>query len=263
VIRRDILAKTPLLGNYPAHDRPLLAELALYGRFYELPEFLSLEREHQQRSVRLYDFRKPHEAVAWYDPKQAGRLIFPEWRLLREYLAGIRRAPLSGRERMPCYIEMARWFVRHRQELLRDLLIAVERVPGIGPMIGWSYRKQFEANWSRQARRAIRMLASIVPHGEFFILVDEATFEPEMFAKWRTVPFLERDGQYWGPPPDDETAIQELERLRRSGARFIVFVWPAFWWFGYYATFYHYLNANFACSLKNDRLVVFDLGASR
>ncbi len=42
--------------------------------------------------------------------------------------------------------------------------------------------------------------------------------------------FLERDGHYWGTPPDDETAIGELERVRRSGIRFVIFAWPAFWW---------------------------------
>jgi hypothetical protein len=262
VTRTGILTRTPLLGNYPAHDRPLLAELALYGRFYELPEFLILEREHEQRSVRLYDFRKPHEAVAWYDPKRAGKLIFPAWRLLYEYLTGIRRAPPGGRERLFCYREVVRWLIEHRQELLRDLIIAGERIPGIGPVVAESHRKQFERSWSRQVRQARKTLTSTIPQGEFFILVDEATLEPEAFAGWRTVPFLERDGQYWGPPPDDRTAIQELERLRRSGAKFIVFAWPTFWWFDHYTDFYHYITANYACSMENDRLVVFDVGVT-
>ncbi len=74
VIRADILRKTPLLGNYPAHDYPLLTELCLYGRFYEVPEFLFLVREHKQRSVRMYDFRNPHEAIVWYDPKMVGKI---------------------------------------------------------------------------------------------------------------------------------------------------------------------------------------------
>jgi hypothetical protein len=45
-------------------------------------------------------------------------------------------------------------------------------------------------------------------------------------------PFLERDGQDWGPPADDATAISELERLHDAGAQFIVFTSCGFWWLG-------------------------------
>ena len=58
---------------------------------------------------------------------------------------------------------------------------------------------------------------------------------------------------------DDETAIRELERLRRSGASFLAFAWPAFWWLDYYSEFSGYLRAKFPCLLENKHLVVFDL----
>jgi hypothetical protein len=64
------------------------------------------------------------------------------------------------------------------------------------------------------------------------------------------------------PAEDDRTAISELERLRHSGARFIAFAWPAFWWLEYYDKFRLYL-LQFQCVLRNDRLVLFDLGRSR
>ncbi len=101
-------------------------------------------------------------------------------------------------------------------------------------------------------------LASVIPSGDTFILVDEDSVRREL-TLWRAIPFLERDGRYWGPPLDDITAIREVERLRRSGARFIVFAWPAFWWLGHYAGFHRHLRAEFRCRLENERLVVFDL----
>jgi hypothetical protein len=73
------------------------------------------------------------------------------------------------------------------------------------------------------------------------------------------VPFLERDGQYWGLPADDATALQEFDRLRNTGATFMVFAWPAFWWLDQYPGLHAQLRANFACALENERLVVFDL----
>lgn len=102
-------------------------------------------------------------------------------------------------------------------------------------------------------------IAALIPSGEAFILVDQAEFGSKVSAGRQAIPFLERDGRYWGPPPDDITAIRELERLRRSRASFIVFGWPAFWWLDYYAELCRYLRSRFRCLLENDRLVVFDL----
>ena len=62
-----------------------------------------------------------------------------------------------------------------------------------------------------------------------------------------------------GFPKMTRSRSAELERLRRSGARFIVFGWPAFWWLAHYRKFHDYLRARFNIILRNERLVVFDL----
>ncbi len=259
LIRRNILRRTPLLGTYPEHDRPLLTELGLYGRFYEIPEFLFLLREHKQRSIHTYDFRNPHEAIIWYDPKKAGKLIFPAWRLFAEHVAGIHRAPINWSERTRCYIEMLKWLRRYKQDMVRDLVVAGTHISGVGSILARGYQKHLETRWLGRCNRAAEDIESLICTGDIFILVDEATFAPEIFARWRTMPFVERDGKYWGPPSDEATAINELERLRRSGANFIVFGWPAFWWLDHYAGFHRYLRSRFNCVLQNDRVVVFDL----
>lgn len=66
-----------------------------------------------------------------------------------------------------------------------------------------------------------------------------------------------------GPPPDDKTAIEAVEYLRRKGAEFMVIAWPAFWWLEYYKEFTQYLHVNFTCVLENERLIVFDLKSSK
>jgi GT2 family glycosyltransferase len=104
-------------------------------------------------------------------------------------------------------------------------------------------------------------LQTIVRPGTVFVLVDDNQFRSSLSLDHHAIPFLERDGQYWGPPPDDATAIRELERLRQSGASFMVFAWPAFWWLDYYAALRQHLRSAFRCVLENDRLVVFDLRA--
>jgi SAM-dependent methyltransferase len=108
-------------------------------------------------------------------------------------------------------------------------------------------------------QQIVQDIADLVRPGDSFILVDGGELENMVAGGRRALPFLERDGQYWGNPPDDRTAIRELERLRRSGARFLVFAWPAFWWLDHYTGFHRHLRAKFPCSLRNDRLVAFDL----
>jgi hypothetical protein len=110
-----------------------------------------------------------------------------------------------------------------------------------------------------QVQLAAQELASVIPKGDKFILVDQDQLRELIALGNHAVPFLEHNGQYWGPPADDETAIRELERLRQLGAKHIVFAWPAFWWFEYYAGFNRHLRSNFRCIRDDGRLVVFDL----
>ena len=83
------------------------------------------------------------------------------------------------------------------------------------------------------------------------VLADQERFGGKLAA--------ERNGYLWGPPPDDNAAIRELQSLRRSGASFIVFRRPVFWWLDYYPRFHEYLRTHFSCVLDSQRLVVFDL----
>jgi hypothetical protein len=111
-------------------------------------------------------------------------------------------------------------------------------------------------------RVAAQEIAAIIPPGHTIILVDEETFGGQVGAGNPRIPFLEREGQYWGAPVDDNTAIREFERLRQAGADFMVFGWPAFWWLDYYAGLHEYLRSRFPCVFSNERVVVFDLRMS-
>jgi len=113
--------------------------------------------------------------------------------------------------------------------------------------------------YGEEMRQSCRELSEILSAGARFILVDESRFcisEPPLE---RSIPFLERNGVYWGLPPDNETAIGELNRLRSQGIKFIAFAWMAFWWLDFYDRFHEFLRKNSACVLRNDRLIVFEL----
>jgi glycosyltransferase involved in cell wall biosynthesis len=146
------------------------------------------------------------------------------------------------------------------QKYLRNAGLDLKEIPE-----SWTNTPDYK--WLRLLQAIADDLAPLIPPELHFILVDQDELREDFTqylskdlpAGLRAVPFLEHDGEYWGPPADDATAIQELERLRGLGASFIVFAWPAFWWFDYYAEFCHYLRSRFRRLLKNDRLVVFDL----
>ena len=110
-----------------------------------------------------------------------------------------------------------------------------------------------------QLQLAIQELTALIPARDKFILVDDEKWGTEVVKEQHAIPFLEKNGQYWGSPQDDDTAIQELERLHRSGANFIVFGWPAFWWLDHYTELNHYIRKHYLCVQQNDRLIVFDL----
>jgi hypothetical protein len=116
--------------------------------------------------------------------------------------------------------------------------------------------------WTERLEIAREEILKTIPENETFILVDEDKWGADFVLNHSIFPFLERNGRYWGSPQDDETAIQEFKRLWTSGAHFIVFGWPAFWWLDYYSGFHSYLRSHFPCILQNSRLIVFDLGAS-
>jgi FkbM family methyltransferase len=103
-------------------------------------------------------------------------------------------------------------------------------------------------------------LAALIPPGGRFILVDQEEIASGLVLDDRTRwPFLERDGQYWGLPADDATAIQELQRLRHAGAELIVFARCAFWWLEHYAGLSDYLRRDCQHVMANERFVAFRL----
>lgn len=113
--------------------------------------------------------------------------------------------------------------------------------------------------WEHRLRLCSQEIDALIPRGENFILIDQSCWDIGSITGREPIPFLEWNGQYYGPPSDDETAIMEVDRLRKSGANFLIFSWPAFWWLEYYADFYKNLQSQFRCILNNDRLVIFDL----
>jgi hypothetical protein len=115
-------------------------------------------------------------------------------------------------------------------------------------------------SWWHKLRRLLEDLSDLLPHGDTVIVADEDQWQMDgTLLGCHRLPFLERDGAYWGPAPDDATAIAELERLRSVGAGFLVFGWPAFWWLDHFSGLRQHLDRHYRRALEDERMVVFAL----
>jgi FkbM family methyltransferase len=103
-------------------------------------------------------------------------------------------------------------------------------------------------------------LIAVTPPDAVVIVADleQGGFGKEIAGRAR-LPFLERQGQYFGPPADDAQAIGELGRLRAAGATHFALLWPAFWFFDAYPLFEQHLRREHRSVLESASAVVFEL----
>jgi glycosyltransferase involved in cell wall biosynthesis len=122
LIRSNILKMTRLFGDFSPADKILLGELALYGPFFEISEYLFLHREHPHRSAKLH--RDHYSYTTWWAPSRANEIIFPTWRLFFEQLSAINKGPLNRKDKIKCYLQMTKWIKNKRIQLINDVIIA-------------------------------------------------------------------------------------------------------------------------------------------
>jgi glycosyltransferase involved in cell wall biosynthesis len=119
VMRSCVLKRTSVHGDFPDSDRCMLAEVALYGKFHELPDHLFFHRKHAQQMTQQFPSRQ--ERMARLNPDLRFRIVFPHFRQFKEYIQAIHRAPLGWKERLRCYFRMLRWLRNNAPRLVRDL----------------------------------------------------------------------------------------------------------------------------------------------
>jgi glycosyltransferase involved in cell wall biosynthesis len=152
LIRRAALRKLPPRGSYAHSDRVLLLQLGLLGRFYEVPEYLSICTRHTGQAAwtmpernRVGGFRLTWRwgtmpAPEWWDPAKARKLAFPEWNAGKEFIRSVARSPLSRGQRFRCYGAIARWALNYRRRFARDLVVAADQL-----LFNWQNRHAISA----------------------------------------------------------------------------------------------------------------------
>jgi hypothetical protein len=120
LIRLAHLRQTHMLGTHVGSDINLLAELALYGKFHELPDRLFFRRMHKDSgSWKRGD--KEHEAKR-YHATGSSRAPMTRWPTHLSFLAAVGKAPLPLKTRAALSASLARRMLWDRGRLLRELV---------------------------------------------------------------------------------------------------------------------------------------------
>jgi len=119
VIRSAALRQTGMLKIHLGSDVNLLAELTLYGKFYELPERLFFRRLHPDSPSWSHDDRE--RLMEFYDPGQLHGIVLHRFRQHVANLTAIRRAPIGFGEKAVLYRFIVHQMVQDRSYLVGEL----------------------------------------------------------------------------------------------------------------------------------------------
>jgi glycosyltransferase involved in cell wall biosynthesis len=143
VIRKSALKKIPPMGGYGNADGILLLRLGMVGQFYEIPEYLFFARSHPQQSLSMffpnylsftnnnsrYSLDKLpnfYDYSVWFDSANKGKILFPHWRILKEYLLSISQSSLNLNEQLLCYFNLGKKLSGNESLLIKDLWMAAK-----------------------------------------------------------------------------------------------------------------------------------------
>lgn len=120
VMRSDALRKVRPFGEYRASDIVFMAELAMVGKFIEIPEYGFYRRVGESTST---THREGKELWKFYFPsgKKSSKLVL--WKLNVEYLQAVLRADISVREKLRLVFFVLRAFHWNRQALQHELML--------------------------------------------------------------------------------------------------------------------------------------------
>jgi hypothetical protein len=122
---REPLKKTSLHGSHTAADINFLAEMSLYGKFYELLDYLLFRRIHPGSSS--WDRKNHQRQIVWSDPTRRG-LSLDTWQATRSFFSAVRRCPAPFREKRVMYAYLLRETYWQRETLRSELFDAFRLV---------------------------------------------------------------------------------------------------------------------------------------
>jgi glycosyltransferase involved in cell wall biosynthesis len=125
LMRSDALRKTRLMGTYVGADEVLVLELALHGKFLEIPRSRFYRRMHEKAFSQM---KTPQEKQSFFDPATAGRFYLYLWQHYQQYCLGILHAPLALGTKVRVIVVLIRSAISIRHYLLKEVVIGTRRL---------------------------------------------------------------------------------------------------------------------------------------
>lgn len=123
VMRTELLRKTGVHGAYLGADLIVQAEIALYGKIREIPEYLYFRRMHAE----AHSAMTVGQAHAFYNPKKPRRREMTLWRQLGERLRSIARSPIPVADKLRLSGTILRGAIATRDRLIAEAMNRVRR----------------------------------------------------------------------------------------------------------------------------------------
>jgi glycosyltransferase involved in cell wall biosynthesis len=117
LFRSESLRKTMLEKPYPSADLVMIAELALYGLFCEVPQVLFYRRETPGVATK---FRSSSEILQLCTPESTTRRYWPMWRSVFGYFQAALRSPIGITEKAKICRYLLRRCVSYRRNLWNE-----------------------------------------------------------------------------------------------------------------------------------------------
>ena len=125
LMRRSQLLSAPLYFDYPGSDQIFLGNLVLQGEFHRSEDKLFMRRIHSQG---LTEANPDLDARAHeMNPSFEGRILFPHWRYLFEYLIAPFRTSIPNLEKIRCIPAIFIYYLRHRLRFMMGDIVRATR----------------------------------------------------------------------------------------------------------------------------------------
>jgi glycosyltransferase involved in cell wall biosynthesis len=124
LMRRSAVEKTELHGNYIASDQVFLFQLAMTGKFIQVPKALFIHRAHPDAWTMMAD-RTPKGDAVWFGGRERSSVVLPHWTLLHRHLRSISRAEVTLHDKARCLHAVAHRAFREWRNLGGDVKLAM------------------------------------------------------------------------------------------------------------------------------------------
>lgn len=121
IARTEAMHKTMLIPDIYCGDQVPIAQLALMGKFFEVPEPLFYRRMDSESATHM---KSDEEVLKHFDPEGSRPMLFQRWKLFHLFYRAAADSELSGPDKRRVYrviMTRARW---KRHKLARDIVEA-------------------------------------------------------------------------------------------------------------------------------------------